>query len=264
MTDLTHSAAWRALAEHADQLRGASLCDLFAEDPRRFERFSLRLGDLLFDYSKNRITGETMRLLIELARQRDVVGWRDRMFSGDKINLTEGRAVLHVALRNRGDRAIRVDGRDVMPGVKSVLARMRTFTDAVRSGNWKGHTGKPTTDIVNIGIGGSDLGPKMASEALRPYWRPGLSAYFVSNVDGTDISETLHKIDPETTLFIVASKTFTTQETMANAHTARRFLVDKLGGDASVARHFVALSTNADRVRGFGIAPENTSNIFQQ
>ena len=257
MSDLTHCPAWRALAEHADQIRKASLRDLFAEDPGRFERFSLKLGDLLFDYSKNRITTETMRLLTELAEQRDVKGWRDRMFSGEKINLTEGRAVLHVALRNRGDGAIRVEGHDVMPGVKAVLAKMRAFTEAIRSGSWKGHTGKSMTDIVNIGIGGSDLGPKMASEALRPYWQPGLLAHFVSNVDGTDISETLRRINPETTLFIIASKTFTTQETMANAHTARSFLVDKLGSDASVARHFVALSTNAERVRDFGISLEN-------
>jgi glucose-6-phosphate isomerase len=260
MSRLTQSAAYKTLNAHYDQVKHLHMRDLFAQDPRRFERFSLRLGSLLFDFSKNRITEETLGLLLGLAEQADVAGWRDRMFSGEKINLTEGRAVLHVALRNRGERPIVVDGEDVMPKVRSVLEKMRGFTDMVRSGAWKGFTGKPLGDVVNIGIGGSDLGPKMASEALRPYWQPDLVPHFVSNVDGTDIAETLKQLDPERALFVVASKTFTTQETMANAHTARSWLVEKLGSERAVGRHFVALSTNAERVREFGI---DTDNMFQ-
>ena len=260
MSRLTQSAAYQALSAHYKQIEHLHMRDLFAGDPERFERFSLRLGSLLFDFSKNRITRETLGLLLALAEQADVAGWRDRMFSGEKINLTEGRAVLHIALRNRGARPILLDGEDVMPKVRAVLARMRSFTDAVRSGAWKGFTGKPLSDIVNIGIGGSDLGPKMASDALRPYWQPGLVPHFVSNVDGTDIAETLNRLDPERALFIVASKTFTTQETMANAHTARSWLVEKLGQEHAVSRHFVALSTNAARVREFGV---DTDNMFE-
>jgi glucose-6-phosphate isomerase len=260
MSRLTQSAAYQALSVHYDQVKHLHMRDLFARDPQRFDRFSLRLGSLLFDFSKNRITQETLGLLLGLAEQADVAGWRDRMFSGEKINLTEGRAVLHVALRNRSAQPIHVDGVDVMPKVRAVLTKMRSFTDAVRSGAWKGFTGKTFSDIVNMGIGGSDLGPKMASEALRPYWQPGLTPHFVSNVDGTDIAETLNKLDPERVLFVVASKTFTTQETMANAHTARNWLVEKLGNVQAVGRHFVALSTNAARVREFGI---DTGNMFE-
>ena len=229
---------------------------LFAEDPKRAARFSLRLEDLLFDYSKNRITEETMRLLVDLAQQADVERWRDRMFEGEGINLTEGRAVLHTALRNRSERPVEVSGLDVMPGVKAVLSQMRVFSDRVRSGEWKGYTGRAVQDVVNIGIGGSDLGPVMATEALKPYWKEGLRVHFVSNVDGTDVAETLKRLSSEATLFLVASKTFTTQETMANARTARRWLVEKLG-DAAVRNHFVALSTNAKQVTDFGIDPAN-------
>jgi glucose-6-phosphate isomerase len=233
---------------------------LFAEDPERFTRFSLRLGDLLFDYSKHRITAETVKLLLELARERGVFALRDRMFAGEKINITENRAVLHVALRNRSNRPIVVDGEDVMPKVNAVLAQMRTFTEAVRWGQWKGHTGKSIQHVVNIGIGGSDLGPVMACEALRPYWKPGLTPHFVSNVDGTHMAETLRRCDPETTLFLVASKTFTTQETIENARSARAWLVDALRDDKAVASHFAALSTNAKEVSKFGI---DVKNMFE-
>src|SRR5258708_15014808 len=209
MSTLTHSPAWQALARHRDTVADVHLRDLFARDPGRFDRFSLQVDDLLVDYSKNRVSQETMDLLFELARQARVFEWRDRMMSGDKINRTENRAVLHVALRNRSNRPILVDGKNVMPEVNAVLAKMRAFTDRVRSGVWKGHTGKRITDVVNIGIGGSDLGPVMATEALRPHWQKGLNAHFVSNVDGTHIAETLERADAETTLFIVASKTFT-------------------------------------------------------
>ena len=231
--------------------------DLFGEDPARAERFSLSLGDLLFDYSKNRVTDETLSLLVRLAQESGVADWVERMFSGDAINETEGRAVLHTALRNRGDREVLVDGTDVMPDVRRVLEQVRAFTNSVREGQWLGHSGRAITDVVNIGIGGSDLGPVMVTEALRPYWKDGLRAHFVSNVDGTHLSEVLRRVEPETTLFIVASKTFTTQETLANARSARAWLVERLGAESAVAKHFVALSTNRDAVVEFGIDPDS-------
>jgi glucose-6-phosphate isomerase len=257
MSSLVRSPAWQALARHHEAIKGVQMRDLFAGDPRRFVAFSLEMDALLVDYSKHRATAETMALLFDLARQARVFEWRDKMFAGEKINATEGRAVLHVALRNRSNRPILVDGKDVMPGVNAVLAKMRQFTDAVRSGGWLGHTGKRITDVVNIGIGGSDLGPTMASLALMPYWQPGLRAHFVSNVDGTQIVETLRNLPPEQTLFVVESKTFTTQETLMNAHSARTWLTERLGGDAAVARHFVAVSTATEEVKKFGIDPDN-------
>jgi glucose-6-phosphate isomerase len=260
MTALTESTAWTALLRHRERMDGVHLLQLFSEDPQRFSRFCLKLGDLLFDYSKHRITGETLELLQALAAERKVLELRDRMFAGEKINVTEGRAVLHVALRNRSNRPIRVDGEDVMPRVNDVLAHMRKFTEAVRWGQWRGHTGKPIQHVVNIGIGGSDLGPVMVSEALRPYWKPGLTPHFVSNVDGTHMAETLRRADPETTLFVVASKTFTTQETLENARSARAWLLDALRDERAVAAHFAALSTNAKEVAKFGI---DTKNMFE-
>ncbi len=253
MSSVTDFPSWQALVRHHKEIANLHMRDLFAADPDRFRRFTLSLGDLLVDYSKNRITGETMGLLMALAREARVEEWRDRMFRGDSINVTENRAVLHVALRNRSNRPIMVDGRDVMPDVNRVLAQMRTFTEDVRSGRWTGWTGQRITDVVNIGIGGSDLGPVMVTEALRPYWHNELTPHFVSNVDGTHIAETLRRVHPETTLFIVASKTFTTQETLANAHTARRWFLEAAGSEAAIARHFVALSTNAAAVAKFGI-----------
>ncbi|MGZ8996137.1 MAG: glucose-6-phosphate isomerase [Rhodospirillales bacterium] len=251
--------AWKALEDHRAALSATSIRDLFGDDPERFSQFSAKAGNLLLDYSKNLITSDTVRMLLDLARAAGVEAWRERMFSGEKINNTEGRAVLHVALRNALDRPILVDGRDVMPEVGRVLAQMRTFSTAVRDGSWTGHTGARITDVVNIGIGGSDLGPVMVTEALRPYQQAGLSVHFVSNVDGSHIAETLRTLVPETTLFIVASKTFTTQETIANAKTARSWLVDALG-EAAVAKHFVALSTNAKAVSEFGI---DVANMFE-
>ncbi len=262
MPILRELPAWQALDEHQKEMAGLHMRELFAQDPQRFERFSLRLqsadgSDILFDYSKNRITEKTMALLLDLARQAKVADKIEVMFSGQKYNNTEKRAVLHVALRNRANRPILVDGVDVMPEVNRVLAHMREFTEAVRSGAWTGYTGKPITDVVNIGIGGSDLGPKMVCEALKPYGKPGLRVHFVSNVDSTDIVEALKLVNPETVLFLVASKTFTTQETMTNAQTARAWFLDAAQDSAAVAKHFAAMSTNTAEVKKFGIDPKN-------
>jgi glucose-6-phosphate isomerase len=255
--DLTRSTVWLALANHRQQMEGVHLRELFAQDEKRFERFSLRFDDILFDYSKNRITQTTVDLLVALARQQSLDQAIDAMFSGEKINTSEDRAVLHVALRNRSNRPILVDGKDVMPEVNAVLEKMRRFSDAIRSGEWKGYTEQPITDVVNIGIGGSDLGPKMVTRALTPYGKPGLHVHFVSNVDGTDMAETLQRVDPATTLFLVASKTFTTQETMTNAKSARDWFLSAAKDEAAVAKHFAALSTNEKAVRDFGIDPAN-------
>ncbi len=257
MSALTESTAWKALTQHHASMRETHVRDLFARDDRRFEKLSLEVEDVLVDFSKHRVTAETMGLLFDLARQAKVFEWRDRMFAGEKINRTEDRAVLHVALRNRSNRPIVVDGKDVMPEVNAVLAKMRGFTDQVRSGAWKGHTGKRITDVVNIGIGGSDLGPVMACLALKPYWHAEMRAHFVSNVDGTHLAETLKEVNAEQTLFIVESKTFTTQETLMNAKSARAWLVEKLGSDAAVPKHFVAVSTATEEVKKFGIDPNN-------
>jgi len=256
MTKLTRLPAWQALQEHVEQVRDLHMRELFAADPQRFNRYSLRCGELLLDYSKNRITDETLRLLFALARESALQDWIERMFRGDKINFTEQRAVLHTALRNRSNTPVCVDGQDVMPEVNRVLEKMRGFTGQVRSGSWKGFSGKPISDVVNIGIGGSDLGPVMVTEALIPYQGP-LAVHFVSNVDGSQIHDTLARLNPETTLFLVASKTFTTQETLANAHQARRWLLEAAGADSAVAQHFVALSTNRAQVQAFGIDPDN-------
>ncbi len=260
MSQPTDTAAWRALEAHHREHSGVHLRALLGDDPDRFDRLSRRLDDILVDFSKHRVTDETLRLLLDLARELDLAGWFERMFAGEPINLTEGRAVLHVALRNRSNRPILVDGKDVMPAVNRVLAKMRRFTESVRSGGWRGFTGKRVTDVVNIGIGGSDLGPVMVTEALRPFWKPGMRVHFVSNIDGTHLAETLKRVDPETVLFTVASKTFTTQETITNARSARAWLVDALGDEVAVARHFVALSTNAEQVAAFGI---DTDNMFE-
>ncbi|MBX3203115.1 MAG: glucose-6-phosphate isomerase, partial [Labilithrix sp.] len=255
---LTSSPAWQALSKHHEAMSRLHMRDLFASDPGRFARLSVEACGLFVDYSKHLVTDETMSLLLSLAKQVEIERWRDRMFDGERINFTEDRPVLHVALRNRGPRPILVDGKDVMPDVRAVLAKMRVFSDRVRSGEWKGHTGKSISHIVNIGIGGSDLGPVMVTEALAPYGKPEIRAHFVSNIDGTAIAEALRAVDPERTLFIVASKTFTTQETLTNARSARSWLLAQPGFDASaVAKHFVALSTNEKEVRAFGIDPAN-------
>ncbi len=257
MSALTDSAAYQALENHAKDASSLHMRDLFLRDPGRAARLTLRAGELVVDASKNRVTDETMRLLYALARASGVEGMRDRMFAGEKINGTEKRAVLHVALRNRSNRPIVVDGRDVMPDVNAVLAKMRATSDRIISGEWKGHTGKRIHHVVNIGIGGSDLGPVMVTEALKPYAKPGMKAHFVSNVDGTHLAEVLRVVDPETTLFIVASKTFTTQETLMNARSARAWLVERLGSEAAVPKHFVAVSTAEAEVKKFGIDPAN-------
>lgn len=254
-------AAWKALKAHKEAIENLHMRDLFAADPGRFEHFSLRFQDLLFDYSKNRITTETLPLLLDLAEYADVSGWTERMFRGEPINITEDRPVLHVALRNRGNHPIYVDGEDVMPLVNGVLEKMRRFSTEVRTGKWVGHSGRRVTDVVNIGIGGSDLGPVMVTEALKPYAQAGLNVHFVSNIDSNHLVETIKGLDPETTLFIVASKTFTTQETLTNARSARDWLLSAYDHDErAVARHFVALSTNAEEVQRFGI---DTRNMFE-
>jgi glucose-6-phosphate isomerase len=257
MTQLKETPAWQALIEHQKEVGDLHMRDLFARDPQRFGRFSIYFEDILFDYSKNRITEKTLPLLFNLARQADLAQMIEGMFTGQKINTTEDRAVLHIALRNRSNTPIYVDGQDVMPEVNRVLGKIRQFSEAVRSGAWKGYTGKPITDVVNIGIGGSDLGPKMVCEALKPYSRPDLRVHFVSNVDSTDMVETLKLLNPETALFLVASKTFTTQETMTNAHSARRWLLAAASDEAVIARHFAAMSTNTAAVTQFGIDPQN-------
>ena len=257
MTTDAIRAARRELTEHFASLRDVHLRDLFAADPARFEAMSGRFEDVLIDWSKHRLTATTLTLLRDLARAADLAGWTRRMFAGDHINTTEDRAVLHVALRNRSDRAMTVDGVDVMPGVRRVLAHVRRLSEEVRSGTWRGFTGERIRDVVNIGIGGSDLGPLMVTEALRPYARDDLRTHFVSNVDGAQVTDVLSRCRPESTLFLVASKTFTTQETLTNAHTARRWLLDAAVDPAHVARHFVALSTNAEAVSAFGIDPAN-------
>ena len=249
-------SAVQKLKKHAAAMKKVHLRDLFAQDARRFDTFHATLNDFLLDYSKNAITAETMGLLFDWAREAGLPQAIDDMFSGKRINTTENRAVLHTALRNRDNHSVLVDGKDVMPEVNAVLKKMSDFAEKVRSGQWLGATGKRITDVVNIGIGGSDLGPVMAVEALKHYQIPTLAFHFVSNIDGTDIVETLKKCRPETTLFIVSSKTFTTQETITNAATARDWLVQKLGVGA-VAKHFVAVSTNAAEVKKFGINPDN-------
>ncbi len=257
---MIESKEWQALVKHKEEIDNVHMRDLFAEDPQRFERYSTEFNNILLDYSKNRITDKTMRLLLDLAKARDVKAYTEHMFNGEKINFTENRAVLHVALRNRSGRPIFVDGENVMPMINDVLKKMADFSESVRTGRWLGYTGARITDVVNIGIGGSDLGPRMVCDALKPYSLPKLRAHFVSNVDDTQLVETLKSLDPETTLFIIASKTFTTQETMVNARSARDWLVRALGNKRAIARHFVAVSTNTEEVVKFGIS---STNMFE-
>ncbi len=256
----TKTAAWKALQQHFSEIKDSHIADLFASDPQRFSQFSATFDDqILVDYSKNLITRETLDKLLALAKETDLSAAIASMFAAEKINRTEDRAVLHIALRNRSNTPIMLDGKDVMPDVNAVLAKMKSFSERIISGEWKGYTGKAITDVVNIGIGGSDLGPLMVTEALRPY-KNHLNMHFVSNVDGTHIAETLAPLNPETTLFLVASKTFTTQETMTNAHSARDWFLASAGDEKHVASHFAALSTNAKSVSEFGI---DTDNMFE-
>lgn len=256
----TETKSWKGLEEHFNLIKNTHLKEFFEKDGNRFENFSIQFEDILVDFSKNRINQETLDLLLELAKETHLAEAINDMFAGEIINETEGRAVLHTALRNRSNNPVVVDGKDVMPDVNAVLAKMETFSNQVINGEWKGYTGKRITDIVNIGIGGSDLGPYMVTEALKPYWQDGISVHYVSNVDGTHIAETLKKVDAETTLFMIASKTFTTQETMTNAYSARDWFLKYAKDDAHVAKHFVALSTNAEGVANFGI---DTNNMFE-
>lgn len=253
----TKTEAWKRLHAHFSATKNLHMKQLFKADIGRFEKFSLRFEDLLVDFSKNRITDQTLPLLMELAREVGLEDAIQQMFTGEKINQTENRAVLHVALRNRSNTPITVDGKDVMPAVNSVLSKMEQFSTNLLSGRWTGYTGKKITDIVNIGIGGSDLGAVMVTEALRPYWQPDINVHFVSNIDGTHMAETLKCVHPETTLFMISSKTFTTQETMTNAYTARGWFLDTAREEAFVKKHFVAVSTNRKGVERFGIDPEN-------
>jgi glucose-6-phosphate isomerase len=260
LLQLTKLPAWQALETHYAKVREMHLRKLFADDPKRAERMTIEALGICFDYSKHRITGETLRLLLQLAEESGLRAWIDAMFRGEKINVTEKRAVLHVALRAPKGQSIIVDGEDVVPPVHAVIDKMADFSDRVRKGEWKGYTGKPIRSIVNIGIGGSDLGPVMAYEALRHYSQRDLNFYFVSNVDGTDFAEVVRDLDPEETLFIISSKTFTTLETMTNAHTARDWALRTLKNPAAVAKHFVAVSTNSGEVAKFGI---DTANMFE-
>jgi len=256
-TDPTRTMSWQALATHFEKIKDTHMKDLFHSDPRRFEKFSIRFKNLLVDYSKNRITEKTLGLLIQLTEEVHLADAIDKMFQGESINETENRAVFHVALRNRHNRPMMVNGRDVMPEVNAVLAQMKAFSNSVYSGEWRGYSGKKIEDIVNIGIGGSDLGPKMVTECLKPYARQGMHVHFISNIDGTQITETLKHLNPETTLFLIASKTFTTQETMTNADSAKKWFLSQAGDESYIARHFVAISTHQAAVKKFGIDPDN-------
>ncbi len=253
----THTSAWKKLTNHYAEMKTVRMKTLFDEDPKRFEKMSIQFNELLFDYSKNICSDETKKYLLELAVECNLKIAMEAMFNGEKINETENRAVLHTALRNFSASPVITDGKDVMPDVKKVMNQMKTFCEKIHSGTWKGYSGKKIKHIVNIGIGGSDLGPVMVTEALRPYWINGMQAHFVSNVDGTHIAETLKKLNAEETIFLIASKTFTTQETMTNAHTAREWFLKSAKQDKYIAQHFVALSTNEKEVVKFGIAPEN-------
>jgi glucose-6-phosphate isomerase len=255
------SKAWQELQDHfKKEILGIEMKQLFISDPDRFKRFSIQIENILFDFSKNRITDETLILLLNLARESGLKDAIEAMFGGEKINQTENRSVLHIALRNKSDGPVYSQGKDVMPDVNRVLEQMRLFSQKIHGGEWRGYSGKKIKNIVNIGIGGSDLGPVMVTEALKPYWIEGIQAHFISNVDGTQIAETLKGLDPEETLFLIASKTFTTQETMTNAWTARRWFLEKAKDEAQVAKHFVALSTNEKEVLKFGI---DKNNMFE-
>ena len=254
---LTKLSAWQVLQQHYQTIKDSHMRDMFAQDTRRFEKFSIHLDDLLLDYSKNRINETSMKLLLDLARQANIESWRDRMFVGEAINITEGRSVLHIALRNRANTPIRVNGKDVMPAVNAELAHMREFSDQIRSGQWRSYNGRRIRHIVNIGIGGSDLGPHLVCDALQPFAQNDLHMHFVSNVDGAHMHETLKLLQPETTLFIISSKTFTTSETMRNAHTARDWFMRQVRDEKAIARHFVAVTTNVPLANQFGIAGEN-------
>lgn len=257
MSKLTELPAWQALQSHFSEIKDLHMRDLFDQDEARFEKFSSQMDDILLDFSKNRMTDETFRLLCDLARESGVEGWRDQMFAGLEINISEYRPVLHTALRNRGNKPVFVDGEDVMPKINKVLQQMRYFSERVRGGHWRGYSGHLITDIINIGIGGSDLGPHVVCDAMKPYAQRGMNVHFVSNIDPTHLTEILKFVKPESTLFIVSSKTFTTQETMMNAHSARDWFVQMTGSEKAVAKHFVAVTSNLNAANEFGVLAEN-------
>ena len=262
MKNLTDLPAWKALQKHKEQVSDVSMRELFDQDDNRFSDFHLTFNDMLLDFSKNRVNQETMSLLMQLAKESQLKEWTEKMFSGEKINHTENRAVLHTALRNRGNKPVYVDGQDVMPEVNSELDKMREYSEAVRTGQWLGFSGKPILDIVNIGVGGSDLGPVMVSEALHPYGKVGLRLHFVSNVDPSHICDTLKGLDPERTLFIVSSKSFTTQDTIMNAKTARDWLMENSRDEDAVAKHFIAVAANVEAATEFGIKEKNIFKMW--
>ncbi|WP_026449632.1 glucose-6-phosphate isomerase [Aequorivita capsosiphonis] len=253
----TETPAWKALIDHQNDMKKVQMKDLFAKDSKRFEKMSIKFDNILFDYSKNIITDETLEKLLQLTADCKVKTAREAMFAGEKINETEDRAVMHTALRNFSGKSVTIDGKDIMPEIRATRQKMKAFCEKIHSGSWKGYTGKKIKNIVNIGIGGSDLGPVMVTEALKSYWIEGIHAHFISNVDGTDIVETLKDLNPDETLFTIASKTFTTQETMTNAHTAREWFLKSAKDEKYIEKHFVALSTNKAGVEKFGIDPEN-------
>jgi len=259
---ITDSVAWKKLQQHFEQTQSQHMRNLFAANPERFNDFHIRLNDILLDYSKNRITEETRELLIELAKEAGVEAWRDKMFAGEHVNVTEDRAVMHVALRNRSNQPMLVDGIDVMPQVNKVLEKMRFFSDSVRAGLLRGYNGERFKSIINIGIGGSDLGPMVVCESMKPYAQRGLNAYFVSNADATHLQETLKQVEPESTLFVISSKSFSTQETMLNAESAKNWFLKLVGNEKAIARHFVAVTNNVDAATDFGIIPDNIYEIW--
>lgn len=257
MSKLTELPAWKAIESHFSEVKGLHMRDLFAQDSQRFEKFSSQMDDILLDFSKNRMTDESFRLLCNLARETDVEGWREQMFEGKAINISEYRPVLHTALRNRSNKPVFVDGEDVMPKINKVLQQMRYFSERVRGGHWRGYSGHLIKDVINIGIGGSDLGPHVVCDAMKPFAQRGMNVHFVSNVDPTHLTEILKFVQPESTLFIVSSKSFSTQETMMNAHSARQWFVSTTGSEKAVAKHFVAVSSNTQAANEFGILSEN-------
>ncbi|EXJ09971.1 Glucose-6-phosphate isomerase [Nitrincola nitratireducens] len=262
MSRIYESDAWQTLLQRANTANPPHLRELFAADPERFDKMSLRVQNILLDYSKNLIDDQTLNDLLDLANEAKVDDWRRRMFQGDRINITEGRAVLHTALRNRTNTPVYVDGKNVMPAVNNELARIKKFVNQVRRGEWRGYSGKRITDVVNLGIGGSDLGPRMVTQALKPYADDRIRVHFVSNVDGVEIANTLRPLNPERVLFVVASKTFTTSETMTNAHTARNWLMSSAFDERAVAKHFIAVSSNKEAIKSFGISAENSFQMW--
>ncbi len=262
MTHLTELPAWKALKDHYAEIKDQHMRDLFAQEPSRFEQFSLKLNDILFDYSKNRINKQTMDLLLQLAEQADVSGWRHKMFAGEPINHTENRAVQHAALRYLGNEPQFADGVRVDTEIRQELARVKALAESIRTRQWRGHSNQPITDVVNIGIGGSHLGPLMATEALRPYAIHDLHIHYVSNIDENHINNTLESLNPDTTLFIISSKSFTTQDTMVNAQTAKTWLLNKIQAEALLPKHLVAVTSNVEAATAFGIAEENVFKMW--